>query len=341
LPDEAGQHADAVVIGEAEEIWPGVIADFQAGRLQKIYRRNERPSLLTLPRPRRDLFDKEAYFFNNNIQTSRGCPHGCSFCTVTSYFGHAFRCRPIADVIGEIETMDSGHVVTFIDDNIIGNPARAKELFRALAPLKIRWAGQTSVTVARDDELLTLAAASGCLALLIGFETLSQANLAAAHKRVNVADQYEAVIKKVHAHGIALHGFFIFGLDQDDEGVFAKTVRFAKETRLESAMFAWAVPYPGTALCEALESAGRVTTKDWSQYESNPVYQPKRMSQEALKRGTDWAWRKFFSLPSIWRRVGVARRNAVPLWAINLSLRAAWCDNDRSGGFMTPGFSRI
>jgi radical SAM superfamily enzyme YgiQ (UPF0313 family) len=341
VPDEASQHADAVVVGEAEEIWPDVIADLRADRLQKIYRREQRPSLLTLPRPRRDLFDKKAYFFNNVIQTSRGCPHGCSFCTVTSYFGSTFRCRPIEDVIEEIETLDRGEIIAFIDDNIIGNPAHARELFHALVPLKIRWAGQTSVTVARSDELLELAAASGCLALLIGFETLSQANLAASHKRVNVVDQYEAVIKKVHSHGIALHGFFIFGLDEDDEDVFARTVRFAQCVRLESAMFAWPVPYPGTALCESLEQAGRVTTKDWSQYESNPVYQPKRMSQETLKKGTDWAWREFYSLPSIWRRVGVVRRYAMPLWAINLSLRAAWREDNRSGGFMTPGFSRV
>lgn len=340
LPDEASQHADAVVIGEAEEIWPDVIADFRANRLQKIYRRAERPRLLALPWPRRDLFDRSAYFFNNVVQTSRGCPHGCSFCSVTSYFGHTFRCRPVAEVIREIETLDRGEVVAFIDDNIIGNPTYARELFRALVPLKIRWAGQTSVTVAKDD-LLELAAASGCLALLIGFETLSQANLAATHKRVNVVDRYEAVIRKVHSHGIAMHGFFIFGLDKDDESVFARTVRFAQSARLESAMFAWVVPYPGTALCESLEHAGRITTRDWSQYESSPVYQPMRMSQETLKKGTDWAWREFYSLPSIWRRVGVARRYAVPLWAINLSLRAAWREADRSGGFMTPGFSRV
>jgi radical SAM superfamily enzyme YgiQ (UPF0313 family) len=340
VPDEASQHADAVVVGEAEEIWPDVIADVRADRLRKVYRRADRPSLLALPRPRRDLFDKDAYFFNNIVQTSRGCPHGCAFCSVTSHFGSAFRCRPVAEVIKEIETLDRREVVAFLDDNIIGNPAYARELLRALIPLKIRWAGQTSVTVARDD-LLELAAASGCLALLVGFETLSQANLAAAHKRVNVVDQYEAVIKKVHSHGIAMHGFFIFGLDEDDEDVFARTVRFAQTARLETAMFAWLVPYPGTALCESLERAGRVTTKDWSQYESNPVYQPRRMSQETLKRGTDWAWREFYSLPSIWRRVGVARRHAVPLWAINLSLRAAWREDDRSGGFMTPGFSRV
>lgn len=342
LPGEAGQHADAVVCGEAEEIWPEVIADARAGRLRPLYRAAARPGLRGLPRPRRDLFPREAYYFPNVVQTSRGCPHGCSFCSVTSYFGSALRCRPVAEVVAEIESLDrAGEVVVFSDDNLIGNPAHARELFRALVPLRLRWAGQTSLAIARHDDLLALAAKSGCIALLLGFETLSQANLAAAHKQVNVVEQYEAVIGKLRAHGIAMHGFFIFGLDEDDESVFARTVRFAERVRLESAMFSWPVPYPGTALAASLEQAGRITSRDWSRYEADPVYEPRRMSREALKRGTDWAWREFYSLPSIVRRLGLVRRYALPLWAINLSLRAAWRDAERSGAFMSPGFTRV
>ena len=338
MPDEASQHCDAIVIGEAEQSWPQLIADFRAGRLQKSYRQDGRPGLDQLPLPRRDLFDRRAYFFNNMVSTSRGCPHGCDFCSVTSYFGKHFRCRPIPEIVREIEALDRKEMVVFVDDNIIGNHAFAKELFRALIPLKIRWAGQTSVTVAKDNQLLELAAASGCQALLIGFETLSQDNLLAMGKRVNRVDEYAAVIDKVHRHGIALHGFFIVGLDHDDEEVFASTVRFARQMRIESAMFSWPVPYPGTALCHALEQSGRVVTKDWSQYEANPVYEPKHMTRERLKQGNDWAWREFYSLRSIFSRVGLARRNALPLWAINLSFRSAWREDNRSGGFMTPRF---
>ncbi len=341
LPEEAAAHADAVVVGEAEGSWPGLVADARAGRLQRLYRCAERPSLVGLPHPRRDLFERGAYFFGNVVQTSRGCPHGCSFCTVTSYFGQRLRCRPVAEVIEEIRTLDLSEVVVFIDDNLIGNPAHARELLRSLTPLGIRWAGQTSLAIGKHDELLALAAESGCIALLLGFETLSQANLAAAQKRVNVVAEYEALVQKVRAHGIALHGFFIFGLDEDDEGVFERTLRFTEQVRLESAMFSWPVPYPGTALCESLEREGRITTRDWSCYEASPVYRPRHMSQEALKRGTDWTWREFYSLPSIWRRLGVLRRYALPLWALNLSLRAAWRDADRSGAFMSPGFSRV
>ena len=339
LPEEASQHADAVVIGEAEGIWSNVIEDFKANKLQRMYSQRERPSLLNLPIPRRDLFAKGAYYVTNTISTTRGCPYACSFCSVTSFFGHTYRCRPIEEIVKEIETLNHRKPIGFVDDNIVGNPKFIKELFRTLVPYKIRWAAQASVTVARDDELLKLAAASGCMALLIGFETLSPANLAAVGKRVNVVDEYETVIRKIHSHGIAIHGFFILGLDEDDEDVFERTVRFAQKMRLESAQFAWPVPYPGTALCESLDKAGRIVTKDWSQYESNLVFEPKLMSREMLQKGCDWVWREFYSLPSIWRRIGVAHRNLVALWATNLSFRASWRRKFRSGGFVAPRLS--
>jgi radical SAM superfamily enzyme YgiQ (UPF0313 family) len=324
LPKEASHHADAVVIGEAEGIWANVIEDFKTNKLQRIYRQREQPSLLNLPIPRRDLFANGAYYFRNTISTTRGCPNACSFCSVTSFFGHTYRCRPVEEILKEIETMNYKKLIFFVDDNIVGKPKFAKELFRALVSYKLKWAAQASVTIARDDELLKLAAASGCMILLIGFETLSQDNLAAIGKRVNVVDEYEMVIRKIHSHGIAIHGFFILGLDEDDEYVFERTVRFAQKMQLESAQFAWPVPYPGTALYESLDKAGRIITKSWSQYESSIVFEPKLMSREILEKGRDWVWREFYSLPSIWRRLGITHRNSVPLWALNLYYRSFW-----------------
>jgi len=324
LAEEASQHADAVVIGEAEGIWPNLINDFKANKLQRVYRQRERPSLVNLPIPRRDLFAKGAYYVTNTISTTRGCPYSCSFCSVTSFFGHTYRCRPVEEVLKEIEILNQRKLIGFVDDNIVGKPKFAKELFRALLPYKIKWVAQASVTIARDDELLKLAAASGCMALLIGFETLSPANLAAMGKKVNVVDEYENVIRKIHSQGIAIHGFFILGLDEDDEDVFKRTVHFAQKMRLESSQFAWPVPYPGTALYESLDKTGRIVTKDWSRYESNLVFEPKLMSREMLQQRRDWVWREFYSLPSIWRRVGMVRRNLVALWAVNLYYRAFW-----------------
>ena len=325
LPEEASQHADAVVIGEAEGNWPSLINDFKAKKLQKVYRQSERPSLVNLPIPRRDLFAEGAYFLKQTISATRGCPYSCSFCSVTSFFGHTYRCRPVQEILQEIETFNKRKLIGFVDDNIAGNPTFAKELFRTLVPYKIKWGAQASVMVARDDELLELAAASGCIALFIGFETLSSANLAAIGKKVNVVDEYETAIEKIHSQGIAIHGFFILGLDEDNEEVFERTVRFVQKMRLESAGFAWPVPYPGTALYESLDRAGRIVTKDWSQYESNIVFEPKLMSREMLQQRRDLIWRKFYSLPSIWRRVGIVRRNLRALWAVNLYYRTFWC----------------
>jgi len=323
-PEEASQHADAVVIGEAEGIWPNVIKDFKANRLQRVYQRRQRPSLLNLPIPRRDLFTDGAYIQKQTISTARGCPYSCTFCSVTSFFGRTYRCRPVEEILKEIETFNERKYIGFVDDNIVGNPKFAKELFSALIPYKIKWVAQASVTIARDDELLRLAADSGCTALLIGFETLSPANLAAVGKRINVVGEYENVIRKIHSHGIAIHGFFILGLDEDDEDVFQRTVHFAQKMRLESAQFSWPIPYPGTALYESLDKAGRLVTKDWSRYEFNLVFEPKLMSREMLQKGRDGVWHQFYSLPSILRRVGVARRNLVMLWTVNLYYRAFW-----------------
>jgi len=180
----------------------------------------------------------------NTISTTRGCHHSCSFCSVTLFFGQTYRCRPLDEVVKEIETLDHGKPIIFVDDNIVGKPAYAKELFRALTPYKLKWMGQSSVNIARDDELLKLAAASGCIGLLIGFESLTPANLAAVGKKINIIDEYETVVRKLHAHHIAIHGAFIFGLDGDDENVFKRTVCFAQRMRLESGQFSIASHTP-------------------------------------------------------------------------------------------------
>jgi radical SAM superfamily enzyme YgiQ (UPF0313 family) len=330
LPQEASQHADAVVIGEAEGIWPNLLEDFKANKLQRVYRQRERPNLVNLPIPRRDLFTKGAYHVRNTISTTRGCPYSCAFCTVTSFFGHTYRCRPVEEILREIKTLDKKKLIVFLDDNIVGNPKFAKEFFRALVPHKIKWVAQASVTAARDDELLKLAAASGCASLLIGFESLSPGNLAAVGKKINVVDEYEEVIKRIHSHGIAIHGFFIFGFDEEDENVFKRTVHFAQKMRLETAQFDYLTPYPGTVLGESLDKAGRIVTKDWARYGYELVFEPRSMTRETLQKGHDWAWREFYSMPSIWRRVGVARHNLAALWAINLYYRAHWRGKPRA-----------
>jgi radical SAM superfamily enzyme YgiQ (UPF0313 family) len=322
LPDEASQHADSVVIGEAEETWPRLINDLKANRLQKIYEQSERLPLNNLPVPRRDLFARGAYIIKNTLAATRGCPYSCSFCSVSSFFGRTYRCRPVQDVVNELGTFNGGKYFFFVDDNIVGKPKFAKELFRAIIPYKIRWFGQASVTIAKDDELLELAAASGCIGLLIGFESIYPASLATVAKSINVVDDYEEIIRKIHSKGIGIHGFFITGLDEDNEDVFERTVRFAQKMRLESAGFAYPMPLPGTDFYDSLDKEGRIITKEWSRYANEIVFEPKLMSRNVLQKGHAWASQEFFRLPSIWKRVGLARRNLALLWAINLGWRA-------------------
>ena len=174
MPEEASQHADAVVVGEAEGIWTDVIEDFKANKLRRIYRQDKLPNLVGLPIPRRDLYAKGAYYFRNTLWATRGCPYSCSFCSVSTIYGRKYRCRPVNEIIKEIETLDRSKIIGFVDDNIVGNPRFTKRLFRALIPYKIKWVAQCSVTIASDDELLKLAADSGCIELFIGFESLSQ-----------------------------------------------------------------------------------------------------------------------------------------------------------------------
>jgi radical SAM superfamily enzyme YgiQ (UPF0313 family) len=324
LPEEAGQHADAVVAGEAEGVWARLIEDFKAGRLQALYRQTERSSLAGLPVPRRDLFARGGYRVKNTISTTRGCPYSCSFCTVTSFFGRTYRCRPLPEVIKEIEGLKGAKFIVFLDDNIVGNPGFARELFRALIPYKIKWVAQSSITIAKDEELLRLAAASGCISLFIGFESISPASLAAVGKKVNLVNQYDDAIKKIHSHGIGIHGFFIFGFDEDDPDVFARTVRFTQEMRIETAQFDFLTPYPGTAFGKAMDEAGRITTTDWSRYGHGLLLESRSMPREALEEGHDWAWREFYSLPSIWRRLRFGRRYWWAFWIANLTYRAHW-----------------
>jgi len=182
LPEEASQHADSVVIGEAEGIWHSLIEDFKAGELKSVYRNRIRPSLGALPWPRRDLFAKKGYVFRNTMSTSRGCPFACSFCSVTSFFGHTYRTRPIDEIVQEIDSFDNRRPIFFVDDNIAGNPRRTKQLFSALLPYSIKWVGQASLTIAEDAELLKLAAASGCVGLFIGFDSIYPASLASVGK---------------------------------------------------------------------------------------------------------------------------------------------------------------
>jgi radical SAM superfamily enzyme YgiQ (UPF0313 family) len=190
-------------------------------------------------------------------------------------------------------------------------------------PYKKRWIAQASINVAKDDGLLALAAASGCMLMLIGFESISPTVIASIGKKQNTIGEYEEAVRKIHSFGIAVHGFFIFGFDQDDESVFESTVRFCRKIKLDTASFSVLVPYPGTSIYQSLDKEGRILTKDWSQYD-DVVFEPKQMSVERLRQGVNWVWREFYRLPSILSRIG-RRSPTLPtflLWIANLYVMA-------------------
>ena len=303
VPLEAKEYVDAVVIGEAENVWQGLIEDFKEGRLKPFYKADAYCSMKGIPPPRRDLLRREAYMTVNCVQTTRGCPHQCDFCHVTHFFGKTYRCRPVEEVIEEVERLD-GEFVVFIDDNIAGNRNYAKELFTRLKPLKKKWASQASMTLTRDPELLKLAAESGCVSLFIGVESLSSENLKAVNKAFNQVSQFEEAMKALHDHDIMILAGFIFGLDHDDEGVFERTLRFCERNRIELPTFFILTPLPGTALFQRMESEGRLLHKDWGQYNgATVVFKPRLMTEETLQRGFNWACKEGYSWNSIFKRV--------------------------------------
>jgi len=319
VPEEASQHADCVVIGEAEEIWASLLHDFQLGNLKKFYRRKEFANLENLSLPRRDLLNSRSYRLFNTVETTRGCPYQCSFCSVSFHFGNTYRFRPVKDVIKEVETLE-GKYLFFVDDNIVGVHWRTKELFKALIPCKKKWIGQGSITFGYDQETVELAARSGCIAMFIGFESVSQSSLGEVGKSFNIVARYEDVIKRIHAHGISIHAAFIFGFDHDDESVFEKTVTFANKTKLDSVSFSVLTPFPGTPLYQKLVKENRILTRDWSKY-GGVIFKPKLMSSETLHEGCKWAWKECYSYKSIFTRIGTIRRHSFLRLLLNLAYK--------------------
>jgi len=319
-PDEAAAHADAVVVGEAEPVWRQLLADLAAGRLGSRYQGTGYADLKGLPWPRRELLRGERYLTINVVQTSRGCPNACAFCIVSTVFGRHYRFRPIDEVVEEVGSLRGW--IGFVDDNIVGHAARAKELFEALIPLRIRWVGQGDLSMAKDRELLSLAARSGCQAMFIGLESLSEENLRAAGKSPNLGIDMGAAIREIHRSGIEIVGSFVLGLDGDDRSVFARTVAFAERHKLLAAQFAVLTPFPGTRVHRQLESAGRILDRDWSHYTmSNVVFRPQHMTDLELQQGQLYSYRRFYSLPSILKRSLSGRGKLVARLLVNISYR--------------------
>ena len=303
LPEEAAQYADCIVIGEAEDVWPAALEDFIQGKLKKVYRGTGRHTLVNLPKPRLDLLKRGRYFSSSLLMASRGCPHDCHYCSVTTFWGKGFRYRPIPEVIEELKSLP-GRMVFFADDNLYGNKVYAKKLFREMIPLKKKWSCQGDSLIANDAELLRLAAESGCQWIFIGIESISEKNLAQMRKSFNKVKQYKESFKKVHDAGINVFGSFIFGLDEDDKNVFKDTVDFAIDAKLDAANFYILTPLPGTKLFQEMKDGGRLLHTEWDKYDANHVvFKHPKLTSEELLDGLIFAYKYFYSIPSISKRM--------------------------------------
>ncbi|MDD5687862.1 MAG: radical SAM protein [Elusimicrobia bacterium] len=306
LPDEAIQHADTVVIGEAEEVWSNLIDDCKKNKLKQFYQSTQKPDLSKQPIPRWDLLKNNSYNLHT-IQTTRGCPFDCEFCSVKVFWGPQYRYKSIEKVLKEVETamMLEKKRIFFVDDNFIGNKKRTKELLNVLIPLKISYYIQASVDLANDEELLELLAKSGCNSVLIGFESISGKVIEQMNKSYsNKVEGYAQSIKKIQSFGIGIQGSFIFGYDSDDVSVFEKTVNFVQNAELEIASLHVLTPFPGTKLSERLNSEGRILHKDWNKYDGeNVCFRPKLMAPEVLQNGVVWAQQKVYTFENIFTRL--------------------------------------
>lgn len=335
LPDECLRHFDSVVVHEAENVWPALMADFTAGGLKPIYRSDQPADLSALPIPRKDLFNGPKSTLNAQVlQTGRGCPFGCYFCTVTTVYGKELRTRPVAHVMEEIRKYPA-KTFFFVDDNIFFSRSYAYELFEALIPLKIRWGSQGSLDrICRDDKLLALAARSGCMSLFVGIESIDQEVLNSAHKAHNKVKNYEREIQKIHRAGINIIGAFMFGFEQDTPATFEKVREFAVRNRISVLSSGILTPFPGTQLFEKLDREGLIQDYDWSRYDGghlvwkHPLFSKAEIDWEKNRLSAD-----FYSVPSILKRFWANRKHPLYYLAMNAT---HWQKNRNGRAFTRP-----
>lgn len=321
LPEEALEHADAVVVGEAEYIWKDLLQDLGRGMLRRVYRAEKLCDMIHMQSPCMRLLDKKMYVNFNVLQATRGCPFDCDYCAVTGVFGRTFRTRPVEEVIADIKSFDARNFF-FVDDNLCGDPRYSKEVFKALIPLKKTWGGQTSITFAQDNQLLELYAQSGGQYAFIGFETISEESLAAINKRWGQANAYGEAIRRIHRAGINIVGSFIFGLDDDDPSIFQRTFEFIMEHGIDAVQFHILTPFPGTRLFDTMKAEGRIIDSDWEKYNTcEVVFQPKKMTVKELQDGYYKAYRQTYSNYNIFKRVLRSWRGISQRLIMNVSYR--------------------
>ncbi len=325
MPEEALQHVNAVVTGEGELAWPRLLDDFSAGILKSLYRSEELIDTSLIPNARREIFKGKGYLLTNTIQTTRGCPHDCEFCSVTAFYGRKYRKRPVELVLEELkELRKANSFLFFVDDNIVADRKYSLQLFEAMKGMDFKWLSHAPIDFAEDEELVKAAGESGCVGMFVGFESLSQDSLQAMGKVTNRAASYLEYARKFRDNGIGILGSFVMGYDGDTLAIFEKTLRFCEDARLEAAIFPILTPYPGTAVRKRLEAEGRIISNNWRDYDMEHVnFMPSGMSVEQLQQGYDQLCRSFYSFGSMYRRIFKLHRSVQVFGPMNIGFRAA------------------
>ncbi|HVU27013.1 MAG TPA: radical SAM protein [Verrucomicrobiae bacterium] len=314
IPDDAQPHADAIVTGYAEDSWPQLLRDFANGKLKSCYEQSPNLDLAGRPFARRELLPSHRYLTNNVFEATRGCVHSCDFCVVPTAWGRKPFQKPVEQVIADIRQHGARKLI-FVDLNLIADRGYGLNLFKALIPLKLQWYGLATVLLADDLELLELASRSGCKGLLMGLESISPQNLRESHKGFNSPEKFVRVVERLHEHGIALQGCFVFGLDHDEPDIFFKTAEFAVQAKIDLPRFAVVTPFPNTALYKRLLAENRILTKNWELYDGqHVVFRPAKMTVEELQQGIEVAWKHAYSFRSIAKRI---RHSPAP-WPVKL-----------------------
>lgn len=302
LPQEAAVHADTIFLGPAEDTWPVFLEDFRAGNPGKVYQSRFR-TLVGIPKIRRDLIKRHLYLIPNSIVVSRGCPHTCDFCYKEAFFkgGKSFYTQPVEDALAEIERLPGKHLY-FLDDHLFGNAEFATALFEGMKGMGRIWQAAATVPSILQPGLLEKAVSAGLRSMFVGFETLNPTNLREQHKYQNLNRDYNAAIRRLHNNGVMINGSFVFGMDDDDETVFDRTVEWAVTQGIETATFHILTPYPDTALYKRMAEQGRIVHNNWDLYDTrHVVYQPAKMTPEVLETGYWRAYHEFYRWKNIFR----------------------------------------
>ncbi len=324
VPDEAQAHGDSIVVGYAEESWPQLLRDFVANEMKPRYSQSPTFSLSNvenLPFARRDLLKRAHYKTTDTFEATRGCIHRCDFCVVPNAWGSRPYQKPIAHVIDDIRR-NGAKKILFYDLNLFADFTYARELLTALIPLKIQWFGLSTTLIGRDQDLLQLAARSGCRGLLIGFESVSEQTLKGLNKGFNDPKEFRTLIERLHSMKILVNGTFVFGNDTDGTESFQDVQDFVIESKIDLPRFAIVTPFPGTPLFTRLKNEGRIQHEDWSKYDGqHVVFHPRLMSSEELQLGHEKVWKAVYSWRSIASRARMQSQNLLLWWGANTAYR--------------------